>query len=85
MLRSWVGWQTAITNGKVRNINMFQSLWSSVKGDACEERFLEKKKKKRQKGDLDRMTHCWFKVTDLCLDKVVQTRAKYRTKRKIRT
>ena len=76
MLRSWVGWQTAITNGNARNINMFQSLWSSVKGDACEERFLEK----RQKGDLDRMIHCWFKVTDRCLDKVVQTKAKYRTK-----
>ena len=39
---------------------------------------------KRQKGDLDRMTHCWFKVTDYCLDKVVQTKAKYRAKRKIR-
>ena len=72
MLRSWVDWQAAITN----DINMFQSLWSSVKGDACEERFLEK----RQKEDLDRMVHCWFKVTDCCLDKVVQTKAKYRTK-----
>ena len=76
MLGSWVSWQTAITNGNVSNINMFQSLWSSAKRDACEERFLEK----RQKGDLDRMTHCWFKVTDCCLDKVVQTKAKYRTK-----
>ena len=56
---------------------MFQSLWSSAKRDACEERLLEKKKAKR---GLDRMTHCWFKVTDRCLDKVVQTKAKYRTK-----
>ena len=53
MLRSWVGWQTAITNGKVRNINMFQSLWLSVKGDACAERFLEKKKAKRGFGQGD--------------------------------
>ena len=74
MLRSWVDWQAVITN----DINMFQSLWSSVKGDACEERFSEK----RQKEDLDRMIHCWFKVTDCCLDKVVQTKAKYRTKRR---
>ena len=73
-----MGW-LANRDNKSRNINMFQSLWSSVKRDACEERFLEKKKK-RQKGDLDRMTHCWFKVTDRCLDKVVQTKAKYRTK-----
>ena len=44
--------------------------------------FVEKKKKKKkgQKGDLDRMTYCWFKVTDYCLDKVVQTKAKYRAK-----
>ena len=45
MLGPWASWQAAITIGNnwyVSNINMFQSLWSSAKRDACEERFLEK-------------------------------------------
>ena len=61
--------------GNVSNINMFQSLWLSVKRDMCEEGFWKKAKR-----GLDRMTHYWTKVTNRCLDKVVQTKAKCMTK-----
>ena len=54
---------------------MFQSLWLSVKRDTCEEGFWKKAKR-----GLDRMTHYWTKVTNRCLDKVVQTKAKCMTK-----
>ena len=57
---------------------MFQSMWLSVKRDACEEEFLGTRKKKKR--GLDRMIHYWTRVTDRCLYKAVQTKAKSTTK-----
>ena len=34
-----------------------------------------------QKKNVDRIIHCWFKVTDRCLNKAIQIRAKCRAKK----
>ena len=58
---------------------MFQSLWLSVKRDACEEGFWKKAKR-----GLDRMTHYWTKVTKPLFGQDSPNKSKVHGKRKIR-